>query len=52
MVSHVWQILEGKTLIVMSAISADIELDSGPVWAKILICIPNNALYSEIYDYV
>ncbi len=45
---HVWQILEGKTSIVMSAISADVELDCGPIWAKVLMHIPDNALHNEI----
>ena len=49
---HVWQILEGKTVIVMSAISAEIELDSGPIWAKVSMNIPDNALYDEIYEII
>lgn len=49
---HVWQILEGKTSIVMSAISAVAELDSGPIWAKVSMNIPDNALYSEIYEII
>ena len=49
---HVWQILEGKTSIVMSAISADVELDSGPIWAKLTMNVPDNVLYSEIYEII
>ena len=49
---HVWQILEGKTSITMSAISAVAELDSGPIWAKVLMHIPDNALYNEIYEII
>lgn len=45
---HIWQILEGKTEIVISLLEVADSVDSGDIWHQLKINIPKSALYDEI----
>jgi len=45
---HIWEIASGSALITLSLIEAEDRLDSGRIWKKIQISVPNNALWDEI----
>lgn len=45
---HIWQILEGKTQLVVSLIEAGKDVDSGDIWHKVTIEIPKHYLFDEI----
>ncbi len=45
---HIWQIVEGKTDIVVSLLEAEDKVDTGDIWHKLKINIPEHYLYDEI----
>lgn len=45
---HVWDIVNGATSITLSMIEAEDALDTGDVWKKIVLPIPDHALFDEI----
>lgn len=45
---HVWELVNGASEITVSMINAEDEIDSGDVWMKISVSIPDNILYEEI----
>lgn len=45
---HIWSILEGATMITVSAINAEDQIDSGAVWAKKSFEVARHELYDEI----
>lgn len=45
---QVWAILNGAKEIVVSALVAAESVDSGPIWTKQTVAIPQHALHSEI----
>ena len=45
---HVWAILEGATMITVSAINAEDRIDSGDIWAKKTFNVAPHELYDEI----
>ena len=45
---YIWDILSGKNEIVLSLIDAQDQIDTGKIWKKIQIPVPNNFLYDEI----
>lgn len=45
---HVWQVIEGAEELTLSLLEARDQVDSGPIWKKIPIHIPKNALWNEI----
>ncbi|WP_411976619.1 formyltransferase family protein [Sulfitobacter faviae] len=47
---HVWAILSGKNSIVVTALEAAAQVDSGAIWAKTRIEIPKTALFDEINE--
>lgn len=47
---HIWSILEGSQEIVVSLINAEDKVDTGDIWAKKTVFIPEHALYDEIND--
>lgn len=49
---HIWQILEGKTEIVVSLLEAADKVDSGDIWHQLRVSVPKSALYDEINDLI
>lgn len=47
---HIWQILEGKSELVVSLLEAVDSLDAGDIWHQEYIHIPFTALYDEINE--
>ena len=45
---HVWEIINGATEITLSLIEAEDKVDSGNIWKKIKVHIPETALFDEI----
>ena len=45
---HIWQILEGATEITVSLLEAEDAVDSGYIWKKLVVNVPQNALWDEI----
>lgn len=45
---HVWDIVNGATSITLSMIEAEDALDTGDIWKKIVLPIPDHALFDEI----
>ena len=45
---HIWSIIRGQDKIVVSALSAEDAVDSGPIWAKATFDIAKYALFDEI----
>jgi len=45
---HIWSIINGEEKITLSLLEAADKIDSGDIWKKIKITIPNTALYEEI----
>ena len=45
---HVWQILEGKDLVVVTLLNVAEPVDSGAIWSQISVHIPRNAVCAEI----
>ncbi len=49
---HIWQILAGKTDIVVTLLEAEDKVDSGDIWHQQGCHIPKHALWDEINDCV
>jgi methionyl-tRNA formyltransferase len=49
---HIWEIIRGANEITLSLFEAKDRADSGDIWKKVKICIPEIALYDEINDLV
>ena len=49
---HVWQIIEGHQRIVITLFEAEDQVDSGDIWHKEIIVVPEHALYDEINSMV
>lgn len=47
---HIWQILDGANEITLSLLEAEDRVDSGRIWKKLNISIPQHALWDEIND--
>jgi len=47
---HIWQIIEGKTMIDVSLIEAEDKVDTGDIWHQVSIEIPKHYLYDEINE--
>jgi methionyl-tRNA formyltransferase len=45
---HVWQILEGRTELVVTLLEAVDALDSGSIWRQQRVHVPRTALHAEI----
>lgn len=45
---HIWELINGKSEIILSLIEAEDQIDSGDIWKKIRVNIPRIALYDEI----
>ena len=45
---YIWDILSGKDEIVLSLIEAKDQIDTGKIWKKLNIFVPNNFLWDEI----
>ena len=45
---HIWQILEGKSDIIVSLLEADDGVDQGRIWAKRMFHLEGHELYDEI----
>lgn len=45
---HIWQVVEGKTDIVVTLLEAEDKVDTGDIWHKLKINIPEHYLYDEI----
>ena len=45
---HIWTILGGASEITVSLLEADDKVDSGDIWKKIRVTVPNHALYEEL----
>lgn len=49
---HVWEIINGADTITISLLEAEDVVDSGDVWSKVSVPIPETALFNEINDLV
>lgn len=49
---HTWAIIEGETSIVMTLLEASDKIDSGAIWKKSRVTIPNHALFDEINEFI
>jgi len=45
---HIWSILEGATVITVSALNAEDRVDTGDVWAKKTFSVKQHEIYDEI----
>lgn len=45
---HIWEIVSGSRFITLSLLEAEDAVDSGNIWKKIKILIPDHALWDEI----
>lgn len=45
---HIWQILEGRSEIVLSMLNAEDEVDTGDIWRQLTIRFDGTELYDEI----
>jgi methionyl-tRNA formyltransferase len=45
---HIWEILNGAKYLTISLLEAVDEVDSGDIWKKVRISIPETAVYQEI----
>ncbi len=49
---HIWDLLKGKSEIILSLIEAEDKVDSGDIWTKLAVTIPSTDLYDEINNRV
>jgi len=49
---HVWEIINGAADIVLSLLEAEDKVDTGDIWKKISVPIPNTALFDEINELI
>jgi len=49
---HVWEIINGAVAITISLLEAEDIIDSGDVWSKVSIPIPETALFDEINNLI
>ena len=49
---HIWEILAGAREITVCLLEAEDKVDSGKIWGKITIQIPNHALWDEINQHL
>lgn len=47
---HIWQIIDGRDSITLSLLEAEDVVDTGRIWQKIQLSIPEDALWNEIND--
>ena len=47
---YIWDILSGKNEIILSLIEAEDQIDTGKIWKKIRIPVPNHLLWDEINE--
>lgn len=47
---HIWELIGGATGIVISLLEAQDKVDSGDLWKKLYVDIPEHALYDEINE--
>lgn len=47
---HIWQILEGREVVILSLLEAEDKVDSGCIWKKIKFPVPKHALWNEINE--
>lgn len=47
---HIWQIVNGATDITVSLLETEDKVDSGDIWKKVNIHIPESALWNEINE--
>ncbi|MDG2297234.1 MAG: UDP-glucuronic acid dehydrogenase [Gammaproteobacteria bacterium] len=45
---HIWEILNGAKHLIISLLEVEDKVDSGDIWKKVRINIPETALYEEI----
>ena len=45
---HVWQILQGRTELTMSLLTAEDKVDSGAIWRQVRFEVPRTAVFEEI----
>jgi methionyl-tRNA formyltransferase len=49
---HIWEIVNGAKEITLSLLEAENKVDSGDLWKKIQVQIPQTALYKEINELI
>lgn len=49
---HIWQIIEGKTEIILSLLEVEDVIDSGRIWKQKVCKIPTAALWDEINEII
>lgn len=47
---HIWDIVNGESAITISLLEAQDKVDSGDIWQKVTITIPQHYLYNEINE--
>ncbi len=47
---HIWELSEGADVITVSLLEAQDKVDSGDIWKKRYVSIPQHALYDEINE--
>lgn len=45
---HIWEIINGCNEITLTLLEATDQIDAGPIWKKVRILIPKDALWNEI----
>jgi len=45
---HIWEIILGATVVTLSLLEAEDEVDTGNIWKKLKVKIPKTALFNEI----
>lgn len=45
---HIWEIINGCTEITLTLLEATDQIDAGPIWKKVRILVPKDALWNEI----
>ena len=49
---HIWEILNGAEHVTVSLLEADENIDSGDIWRKIKVNIPDTAVWNEINEII
>lgn len=49
---HIWQIIEGETILTLTLLEASDRIDGGDIWNKVKVKIPKSALYDEVNNLI
>ena len=49
---YIWEIIDGATKLTLSLLEAGEEVDTGRIWKKVQLDIPDNALWDEINEII